>query len=327
MPGAVRGRSSTGMCRHGSRMPAQLPHDRPFSTAEAVSRGVSRHRLRTLLANGELKQPARGWYERVGMGRILARDAANRAELHSAPLVSAHVTAAALHGLRVPTPDERLFFVCPRAEQQPDYGPSVVVLPAGVGPGDITTLAGTAVTTLERTALDLARGCSLEFALVPIDHALTLGATLASLRSARERMRGWPGTRILDVALAHADGRSESALESMSRGAMITAGLSTPRLQYTTRGRSGKRWRADFVWVDEKVIGEADGFGKYATRGEHEKQTFRDEDLKAAGWTVVHWTFEQMLTGGRPALRWLADALNHPLNATPPRAHRPRHSA
>lgn len=302
-------------------MAYELPADRPFTTAEASALGWSRAQLARLVAVGLLIRESRGWYRRIDAECDPGTRARIRAQHSPTTLIAAHTTAAAIHGLRTPTQDVRTFYACPPEQRRPDYQPGVVILPATVRKQDTTYIHGVLVTSLARTALDLARGCSLEFALVPIDHALTLGASKAELEKARKGMRGWPGTRVLDPAIAAADAASESALESMSRGSIVAAGLPLPQLQSVVRGKSGREFRADFMWRDARVIGEADGFGKYATRGEHEKEKYRDGDLKAAGWTIVHWTFEQMLVGDRPALRWLADALRVTPTSDPPRLH------
>ena len=297
----------------------------PFSTGEARAAGLTKRQLARLLARGELVRIGRGLYGPLDASSMLSQSVQHRASLSSTALVAAHTTAAAIHGLRTPRSDDRLFFVCDRTMRHPDYLESgLVILPAKVGDADITVIDGLRVTTLERTALDLARGCTLEYALVPIDHALTLGATRQSLQACRARMKGWPGTRVLDQALAVANPLAESALESMSRGSILRAGLPSPDLQRTIVGNSSTSWRADFLWPDARVVGEADGHGKYASRGQHEKEKFRDGDLAAAGWTVVHWTFEQMLIGQRPALRWLERALGVRMTADPSSA-RTRH--
>lgn len=295
-------------------MPTRLPANRPFTTAEAERLGIPRQRLGRLVDLGVLSRLSRGRYVRDDMQLHLASAAGHRAARGPTRLVAAHETAAALLGLRTPqTPDGTLYFVCEPARRRPDYQPGTVILPAAISRVDITSIDGTRSTTLVRTALDLARGQSLARALIPIDHALALGVTMRQLEACRSRMKGWPGTRVLDRALAVADARSESALESMSRGAIIVSGLPTPDLQCVIRGQSGTRWRVDFIWPTQRVIGEADGFGKYATRGELAKEKFRDGDLRALNWTVLHWTFEHIMLGRRPALDWLAKALHSPV--------------
>ncbi len=305
-------------------MVLRLPHSHAFSTSQAEDAGISAKALARLVAEGAVERLSRGWYIRIDARATEHANAINRMAQHTTPLVAAHHTAAAIHGLRVPQADSRQLFVCDPARRRPDYLPGIVLLPATIGRRDVIRLDGLRVTTLERTALDLARGCSLEYALVPIDHAYALGASKGKLIAARRRMHGWPGTRVLDRALAVADARAESALESMSRGAIIAAGLPHPVLQREVRGRSGRRWRADFVWEGAGVIGESDGFGKYSERGQFELEKFRDSDLRAAGWTVVHWTFEQMLLGDRPALRWLEQALGVRASADPGWLHSSR---
>lgn len=280
-----------------------------------MSLGVNRERLSTLVHRGILERTSRGWYRCVGAPQSTAvLVGAIIAELDprvAARLVVGHETAALLHQLRTPhRPSlERVTVICAPHEQRPDYRPNLTVLPAGIGPDDVVLHQGMRVTSLSRTALDLARGLALEYALVSVDHALALGAPRQELWSARKRMPRWPGARSLDAAIECGSAQAESALESMSRGVMIRAGIPSAQLQRQVQGASGKWWRPDFCWPEQRLIGEADGQGKYATRTEHGKEKFRDEDLRCAGWRVVHWTFEHMLTGDQPAIGWLAQAL------------------
>ncbi len=300
-------------------MPYRLPSDRPFTTGEALALGLSRRELDGFIAARLITRCSRGRYQLGDADYVLRAHALARlAELHlksSTSYVAAHETAAIIHGLRtpdIPVPG-KLTVLCSPQDRRPDYNDDVTVLPARCGLEDIVSIYGVAVTSLERTALDLARGLLLSRSLVSLDHALALGVTRDSLMAVRDHMSGWPGTRILNQAIELADSQSETALESASRGAMLGAGLPAPRIQVWVEGASGAPYRTDFAWVSQRVIGESDGLGKFSSRGEYNKQIFRDSDLREAGWTVVHWTFEQIMKGERPALQWLATALNAPL--------------
>ncbi len=304
---------------HHGGVPARLPDDRPFTTADALRVGLSRRELDALIEAGAVTRKSHGRYAKTSANYLVrAHVVARLNELKSqsdATFVVAHHTAAVIHGLRTPSLPAAgmLTVLCAPSTRRPAYNDDVIILPANYVDDDVTLIDGIAVTTLERTALDLARGFSLSTAFVSLDHALTMGATRRRLMDVRDRMSGWPGTRILNQAIQLADGRSETALESASRGAMIAAGLPAPELQMWVEGTSGQHFRADFAWVEQRTIGESDGFGKFSDRGEYSKQTFRDSDLREAGWTVIHWSFEQIMAGRRPALQWLATALRAPL--------------
>ncbi len=108
-----------------------------------------------------------------------------------------------------------------------------------------------------------------------------------------------PGIRSVDAFAEFVDPRSESALESWSRGHMIVCGLPRPDVQREVRGADGRRYRADFLWEEYAVIGEADGLGKYGTdpvavRRALVEERARHQALEASGWIIVRWTWDEL---------------------------------
>jgi hypothetical protein len=186
-------------------------------------------------------------------------------------------------------------------------------LPAGL----VTVVDGIPVTTIARTAVDVARGHRLPEALLVLDGAARrlavdrFGVDEANLRDRRQRaslhapvvglltaaydsVRAWPGSVVVREALALVDLASESPLESRSRGWMVLEGLPRPELAYEVRGRSGTRYFADFAWPRLRVLGEADGSGKYGADADGvtaalRRERRRQRDLEDAGWTFVRW--------------------------------------
>jgi hypothetical protein len=181
----------------------------------------------------------------------------------------------------------------------------------------VTTRYGLPVTTVARTAVDIARGHRLPEALVALDGAARLiaieecdlspaalrdrarraavaGHAVERLREAYESVRRWPGSVVVRDGLELVELASESPFESRSRGWMLLAGLPRPVVGLEVRGRSGRRYFADFAWPERLVLGEADGTGKYGATG-HEVTTSlraertRQRDLEDAGWTFVRW--------------------------------------
>ena len=120
-------------------------------------------------------------------------------------------------------------------------------------------------TSPERTVVDLAREHGVEFGVVAADYLLHEELrTERELTRELESCRGWPGVRAAREAIAFADGRSESVLESRSRLALHRWGLPAPEPQ----ARIGNEWgsfigRVDFYWDEFGVVGEADGDLKY----------------------------------------------------------------
>ena len=234
-----------------------------------------------------------------------------------------HDSAAHAHGQWNPHPPSPLLHATiPGQSDRQDAGLRVHGTPL---PEEfVTVVDGARVTTVARTAADLARGGDLPAALLAMDGALRLllgrrihdldrrlrsgtvaapevEAARALLTAAAEPMRSWAGARTLFAGIAHADPASASPFESWSRGWMLTVGLPTPELNVPVLGGSGRRCFGDFVWREHGLIGEADGVAKYgATAGEIRaalrEERERQADLEAAGWRVVRW-----VTGDRGA--------------------------
>jgi hypothetical protein len=120
----------------------------------------------------------------------------------------------------------------------------------------------------------------------------------------------WPGSRVVRQAIDLAEPASESPFESWSRGWMVAVGLPQPSVNVEIRGASGRRYYGDFVWPTRRVIGEADGVGKYGSgqdmRSSLGAERRRQDDLEAAGWRVVRWVSGEP---GRVVVARLARAL------------------
>lgn len=144
------------------------------------------------------------------------------------------------------------------------------------------------------TAVALGRGQHLEGALVAVDSAMRLSETRERLQVCAETMQGWPGVAALATAVKEASALSGSALESWSRGLMVRHGLPAPVLQHPIQ-MAGRRMYPDFVWLDQRVIGEADGQEKYGTSGADifaEKR--RQADLQASGYVLYRWGWPEV---------------------------------
>jgi hypothetical protein len=295
----------------------------PWPLDAVLAHGWSYARIRAAVSAGRLVRPHRGVlapgpdrHPRVGppLASIADHERAGRAALLVAGEGAAlsHESAASMHGLWLPEPRTELVHVrVPGADRRTDHGMRVHSSP--LEEDEVCLVRGVRVTSVVRTAIDLARGRPLAEALVPLDSAarLLVGgdvwtlrstepdsprvvAVLRELRQSLRRVRGWPGTARVWRALELVDPRSESPFESRSRGWIHEAGLPAPRVALPVRGVSGTEYYADFGWEAARVLGEADGFGKYgADQGEVRAalraERRRQRDLEDAGWTVARW--------------------------------------
>lgn len=181
----------------------------------------------------------------------------------------------------------------------------------------LTIVDGIPVTSLELTAVELARGRTLSQALIPLDSAVRLRIARAtglegnalrhavrdeSLRSdaiallwdAALAFSGLAGIVRVRSALPAVDPASESPLESRSRGWFLESGLGALSPGTPVQVPGATYW-ADFCDPARRVIGEADGWRKYgATTGDVEtalrRERARADDLHDNGWEIVRWT-------------------------------------
>jgi very-short-patch-repair endonuclease len=198
-------------------------------------------------------------------------------------------SAGVLWGVPIAGPDDDVeFTLAPDRRAGTMRGVRVTrrTLPAD----EVTRRGGVRVTTVGRTALDLARIQPLEEAVVALDQFLRAGlVTLDQLR-ASAAAAGGPGCRHIRRAADLADGLAESPQETRVRLLLRGSRLPRPTAQYTVRGSDGRFLaRVDFAWPDARVAVEYEGTWHGQTQ-----QVGRDRrrlnELTAAGWTVVFVT-------------------------------------
>jgi hypothetical protein len=175
----------------------------------------------------------------------------------------------------------------------------VHVRPATLVKEDVTAHIGLLMTTIERTAVDLARELSRRDALIALDSALAGGGSKERMRAVAERLRGWRGIRQAEELIEFADGRSESATESWARLTLKDHGMPIPDLQVDLSDAQGPVARVDLIYREHRTIVEADGMIKYTDpwidpREVLVREKLREDRLRDAGWEVVRVTWRQL---------------------------------
>jgi very-short-patch-repair endonuclease len=66
------------------------------------------------------------------------------------------------------------------------------------------------------------------------------------------------------------------------------------RLPAPEMNSSIEGYEVDFVWRDERLIVETDGWGAHGTRSAFEHDRLRDADLLAAGWRVLRVSWARL---------------------------------
>lgn len=170
--------------------------------------------------------------------------------------VLAGLAAAALHGSRWIDDDEPIELIW----RNPHPPCGVITRNQRIQPDEVTRVSGLPVTTLARTAFDLARLRPIGEALARIDALMR--ATPFSLEEVlllAKRYRGARGLRRLRLALPLVDPGAASPKETWLRLLLIDAGLPVPTTQIPVQDN----WRLiallDMGWEEYKVAAEYDG--------------------------------------------------------------------
>ena len=302
-----------------SARPWPLPQ-RPTRRSQLLALGVSLPMVRTQVASGQLLRLHHGiylasaaWPSDPARQHLLRAEAAALAQPGS---VLSHASAAVAWGL--PHPGLRAWHEGPveltiSGEGGRRSAPDLVVhrrlLPAH---HVATDPDGRPVTSLARTAADLAAGRPLPEALVILDAGLR-GLVDSMVTSPRRRdfseprladaarglvRRAWPPrTRAELAALALADPARETPIESLSFAHFHLAGLPAPVCQAAIATPVGTLY-PDFYWEQSRLVGEADGAVKYSDRAAILREKEREQVLRDLGFRIVRWLGGEIL--GRP---------------------------
>ncbi|NUR95806.1 MAG: DUF559 domain-containing protein, partial [Kribbellaceae bacterium] len=153
--------------------------------------------------------------------------------------------------------------------------------------------------------LDCARILPFGEALAVADAALATGRMTADeLVTSAVGMHGPGRTNALRVA-ASATGRSQSFIESMLRGLLIDGDIHgfEPQVLVSV---DGGRVRVDLGHREARIALEAEGFEFHGTAAKFAADCRRYDDLVAAGWLVLRFTYQQIT--GDPG--WLLTTVN-----------------
>jgi hypothetical protein len=191
----------------------------------------------------------------------------------------------------------------------------VHVRPAALPDAHIVLDNRVPITSIARTTADLMREGTEIDALIAADGALHRGVPRAELEWVVRFCATWSNGRQALVALAFANGLAESAAESLARWVCAQERrIPRPELQVELFDEFGLIGRVDLLFRSLRVALEVDGYIKYtdpwcgdaieALRLQHE----RESRLRAAGWTVVRTTWDELINNPAGFLRRLLAA-------------------
>lgn len=272
--------------------------------------------IRKAVAAGTLVRMRRGYYadgpiagEGAARAALAARVSAVAARREES-VVFSHATAAALWDLPFLGHDAPVTHVTVPGRRHGATRANVHYHLAPLRTEEIVEHRGVRVTSLARTLVDVARAEGLRQGLVMADHALRMsadpGALRGAVRASIENVGAATGIagarRMAELAVAAA----ESPGESLSRLVFLEQQVPPPTLQFplVVRMPGGEwgRFRTDFAWERQRVVGEFDGKAKYQryiapgeTPGDavfREKR--REEAMRDADWLVLRWTWDEL---------------------------------
>jgi very-short-patch-repair endonuclease len=255
------------------------------TTADLVAAGIGRGAIARRVADGRLRPLHRGVYL-VGPLKSAYTDELAAVLACGATAVVSHHAAAALWGFRPPW-----------------HGPIDVTTTRRLRPRqgirihrtrhlDRTRRHGVPITTPERTLLDLAPHLDPTTLARAIEEAQLLRLTTpAKLASLNARSSGRHGARALAMALdrAHEPRLTRSEAERRFLHLVRAARLPTPETNTRIAG-----YEVDFLWREQRLVVEVDGFAFHSSREAFERDRRKDADLQAAGLKVVRVTYRQI---------------------------------
>jgi len=162
----------------------------------------------------------------------------------------------------------------------------------------ITERNGLRVTTAERTLIDLASTTSasrLQWILEDgLQRSLINGPRLESLFAALAR-KGKPGVKKMRQVIENTlsvEIAADSVLERKLVELINQNGLPMPVAQYSADWLRPSNGRADFAYLEERLIIEVDGRRWHTRTASFEADRRRDNEAQLAGWRVLRFTWE-----------------------------------
>ena len=286
-------------------------HGGVVTRSEALALGVPSTTLSRMVRQGILYRSGAGAYSLPGF------DDQHLVPLHTAcrklGAVASHQSAAQIH--RIDRPQWVKPTVSVARRRTKDFAGVTVHQLTDLTDDHITVVRTLPITTPERTIIDLA-AVSSEWNLERIvDNALAartidLGR-LHELFSEVGR-QGKPGTRVLRTIL---DARSpgyvapESELERRLIALIADNYLPDPARQFSPDWLAPTNGRVDLAYPEAKLIIEGDSRRWHTMLNSFESDRLRDNAAHLAGWTILRFTWNEIVNGPERVVSDIESAL------------------
>lgn len=284
---------------------------RVFRRRDLLALGVPDATLSAMLRRGLLTRVRHGVYVHTTV--LESADALERHRIDAAAAIAAAeeptwalgTTAASLHGMPLPF-DVPPAVTLARRRAADERGlrrpsrhrltlPDVRVVTGPVDESTTVRLAGVPTVGPALAAVSAATELtSSRWRTAVLDSALWRKASVETLGNTIEQWRHLGHRCELMAALGDARPGAQTVLETFSRLALLEEGLPEPELQAPFHDAGGLVGYVDLWWPGLRVVGEADGAIKYATRDDLLREKAREDRLRMLGLAVVRWTWEEI---------------------------------
>ena len=253
---------------------------------------------------------ARGWLRRLHRGVYLvgplevqhARAMAATLAVGEGALLS-HYPVAVVWGLRPPGQGPMEITVVGR-EVRPREGIRTHTA-AYLHPDDATRHQNIPVTSPARMLLDLATVVSArDLGRATEEAQVQQRVTLHSLNEQLSRYPTHRGAAALRSAI-----RTDAALTRSEAERRLLELIRAARLRPPTTNAKVGRHEVDFLWREERLVVEVDGYAFHSSRRSFERDRRRDRDLQAQGYRVLRITWRELTQEPEAVLAELAVAL------------------
>jgi hypothetical protein len=285
-----------------------------FTTAEALAAGWTTHHVKEARKTGQLRRLRPGVWIQAETYQALGSRARHLVHAVADLLVlderwhAAHKTAAILTGLPLigDPPQQPQLAADPASPTERSSNPNRKIAPLPAS--DRGSAQGVRTTKAFRTAVDIARTESFRDAVVVAAAVLAKGVSKASMEQTLDQMDRWPGVQQARTAIAFADGRSESALESVSRVAIHLLELPPPELQVKVYLGTTLIGRVDKLWRQFNTVGEDDGLEKFGDGPQERQESFkaltvRGQGLEDVGLELARWGWDDAFSRSATVLK------------------------
>lgn len=196
-----------------------------------------------------------------------------------------------------------------RSANRPASLSDVTVVSHALPKALLTSRDGVPIVGRPLAAVSAACHSDPDWAVGLLDSVLWDGS--ATRESLGDLIGEWPLLRGIGTARRAAElarPGAQTILETLSRLRLVRAGLDEPELQREFRDDAGLIGYADMFWESLGVIGEADGRLKYATADDIFQEKLREDRLRALGYIVVRWTWDEIMSNPQAVMRRILQA-------------------